>query len=49
MLVERTDFPDWLVKNIHQEAEQIGFIFDEWLVTVGSILAFIIIAIRTCR
>ena len=49
MLVERTDFPDWLVKNIHQEAERIGFIFDEWLVTVGSILAFIIIAIRTCR
>jgi hypothetical protein len=47
MLVERTDFPVWLVDGIRQEAKGIGCILDECLAMIGSIFAFAIIIVRT--
>ena len=47
LVVEKTAFPLWLVNNIKEAAKGEGPIFDEWLVIIGSIFAFLIIVIRT--
>jgi len=47
ILREGTHFPVWLLNNVHREANQIRPILGEWLMTIGNMFVFIIIATRT--
>ena len=47
LLREGISFPAWLLNHIQQEANQIRPSLGEWLITIGNIFIFIIIASRT--